>query len=229
MQTRRRFCPLVLIIFSLAIMSPVLSAAAQDDFVPESGVIVGTTGLHIRECPDTSCDSVGLAQLEDPVIVTGPDEKGFVPVQWAGHTGYAWNLYVETESRGTPFLESGVPGCKRLAVIFDIVYNHGATEGNRLWNYDGQDSDGGIYFEDGGDSTLSVRAGTVFKCSFGNQHDRHVVGQSKRRRLTGKAAADDESVEMSGDRRWFHGTNIAWGSAPHRSCREVLRRENRLD
>src|SRR5262245_661839 len=103
MQSRRRFRPLVLFIVSLAIASSALSAAAQDDFVPEPGLIVGTTGLHIRECPDVSCPSVGLAQLEDPVIVNGPDENGFVPVQWAGQAGWAWNLYVETESRGTPF------------------------------------------------------------------------------------------------------------------------------
>jgi 1,4-alpha-glucan branching enzyme len=46
---------------------------------------------------------------------------------------------------------------KGLAVLFDVVYNHGATEGNRLWNYDGQDRDGGIYFEDGGDSEFGHR------------------------------------------------------------------------
>jgi peptidoglycan/xylan/chitin deacetylase (PgdA/CDA1 family) len=120
MQTRRRIRPPVLFILCLALLVPTLPVAAQDDFVPEPGLIVGTTGLHIRDCPDVSCPSVGLAQLQDPVIVTGPDENGFVPVQWAGHEGYAWNLYVETESRGTPFLESGMPGCKRLAIIFDV-------------------------------------------------------------------------------------------------------------
>jgi 1,4-alpha-glucan branching enzyme len=41
---------------------------------------------------------------------------------------------------------------KDLAVIFDVVYNHASTQSNRLWNYDGDDHDGGIYFEKGGDS-----------------------------------------------------------------------------
>jgi peptidoglycan/xylan/chitin deacetylase (PgdA/CDA1 family) len=120
MQARRRIRPLVLLMLSFALVGSALPAVAQDDFVPEAGQIVGTTGLHIRECPDTTCPSVGLAQLEDPVIVTGADENGFIPVQWNGQQGWAWNLYVETESRGTPFLETGMPGCKRLAIIFDI-------------------------------------------------------------------------------------------------------------
>jgi peptidoglycan-N-acetylglucosamine deacetylase len=120
MRIRCRIRPLALLVLNFAIVASVLPAAAQDDFVPEAGEVVGTTGLHIRECPDVSCPSAGLAQLGDPIIVTGPDENGFVPVQWAGQTGWAWNLYVETPSRGTPFLERGTPGCKRLAIIFDI-------------------------------------------------------------------------------------------------------------
>lgn len=34
--------------------------------------------------------------------------------------GWAWNLYVATPSRGTPFLEQGTSGCKRVALIFNI-------------------------------------------------------------------------------------------------------------
>ena len=94
--------------------------SAQEDFGREAGVVVGTTGLHIRSCPDVSCPSEGLAQLEDPVIITGPSENGFLPVQWAGKAGWAWALYVSTDSRGTPSLQQGTPGCKRVAIIFNI-------------------------------------------------------------------------------------------------------------
>jgi 1,4-alpha-glucan branching enzyme len=41
---------------------------------------------------------------------------------------------------------------KGLAVIFDVVYNHASTTGNRYWEYDGDRQDGGIYFREGGDS-----------------------------------------------------------------------------
>ena len=92
--------------------------SAQD--AREAGVVLGTTGLNIRSCPDVSCPSQGLAQLEDPIIVTGPPQDGFLPVQWAGKNGWAWHLYVATASTGTPFLEQGTPGCKRLALIFNI-------------------------------------------------------------------------------------------------------------
>jgi peptidoglycan-N-acetylglucosamine deacetylase len=102
------------------LMTAAIPAIAQDEAVREAGVVVGTTGLNIRECPDVSCGSEGLAQLEDPIIVTGPEEEGYLPVEWAGKAGWAWNLYVATPSRGTPFLEQGTPGCKRVAFIVNI-------------------------------------------------------------------------------------------------------------
>jgi peptidoglycan/xylan/chitin deacetylase (PgdA/CDA1 family) len=94
--------------------------AGQDGAYREAGVVVGTTGLNIRECPDVSCGSRGLAQLEDPIVVIGPAEDGYLPVEWRGTTGWAWHLYVATDSRGTPFLEQGTPGCNRVALIFNI-------------------------------------------------------------------------------------------------------------
>lgn len=100
-----------------AVAAPTL---AQDGSFREPGVILGTTGLHIRACPDPSCASEGLAQLEDPVIVTGPEEDGYLPVEWAGKAGWAWHLYVATESRGIPYLERGTPGCQRVAIIFNL-------------------------------------------------------------------------------------------------------------
>ena len=84
--------------------------------MPEAGVVVGTTGLNIRECPDVSCGSEGWPNSRIPIIVTGPEENGFVPVEWAGKSGWAWNLYVETPSRGTPFLESRDAGLQTSRV-----------------------------------------------------------------------------------------------------------------
>jgi Polysaccharide deacetylase len=111
---------LVLITLLVQFLQATPSLVAQEVVEPEAGVVVGTTGLNIRECPDVTCGSHGLAQLQDPIIVTGPPENGYLPVQWAGKAGWAWYLYVATPSRGTPFLEKGTPGCKRVAIIVNI-------------------------------------------------------------------------------------------------------------
>jgi peptidoglycan/xylan/chitin deacetylase (PgdA/CDA1 family) len=97
-----------------------LPALAQDGANREAGKVVGTTGLNIRSCPRVNCPSEGLAQLNDPIVVTGDAENGFLPVEWRGKAGWAWRLYVATPSRGTPALVSGTPGCNRVALIFNI-------------------------------------------------------------------------------------------------------------
>ena len=124
-------------LLQLALLAQLFTAAvpaiAQDVAEREAGVVVGTTGLNIRECPDVSCGSEGLAQLEDPIIVTGPEEDGYLPVEWAGKAGWAWNLYVATPSRGTPFLEQGTPGCNRVAFIVNIGIGEPLQTHPLLW------------------------------------------------------------------------------------------------
>src|SRR5215207_368778 len=77
----------VRLLMLLTLLAQFLHAApamvAQEGGEPEAGAVVGTTGLNIRECPDVTCGSQGLAQLQDPIIVTGPAENGYLPVQWA--------------------------------------------------------------------------------------------------------------------------------------------------
>ncbi|MFN8664721.1 MAG: polysaccharide deacetylase family protein [Thermomicrobiales bacterium] len=96
------------------------AAWAQDGAAREGGKVVGTTGLNIRKCPKASCESLGLAQLRDDIVVTGEAEDGFLPVEWEGQAGWAWQLYVATPSRGTPYLIRGTPGCNRVAFLFNI-------------------------------------------------------------------------------------------------------------
>jgi hypothetical protein len=115
------------------LITAAVPAIAQDVAEREAGVVVGTTGLNIRECPDVSCGSEGLAQLEDPIIVTGPEEDGYLPVEWAGKAGWAWYLYVATPSRGTPFLEQGTPGCNRVAFIVNIGIGEPLQTHPLLW------------------------------------------------------------------------------------------------
>ncbi len=123
-----RFGRLLRLTFALVVLVQIAAGedrvAAQEGSYREAGTVVGTTGLNIRECPDVACETKGLAQLEDPIIVTGPIEDGFVPVEWAGKAGWAWALYVATESGGTPYLRMGTPGCNRVALIFNIGIGH---------------------------------------------------------------------------------------------------------
>ena len=65
-------------------------AMAQDSGVREGGKVVGTTGLNVRKCHKASCESLGLAQLRDDIIVTGDAEDGFLPVEWEGKASWAW-------------------------------------------------------------------------------------------------------------------------------------------
>ncbi|CBZ55921.1 putative 1,4-alpha-glucan branching enzyme [Neospora caninum Liverpool] len=83
----------------------------------------------------------------------------FMPVQeFGGEWGYNPRLLLSIHGKyGTPDqLRRLVDKCheKGVAVIFDLVLNHGSSKLNSLWNWDGygKDSSGGIYFEGGGDS-----------------------------------------------------------------------------
>ena len=119
---RARFLRLAIAgLLSLQVAAGLGSGAwAQDGALREGGKVVGTTGLNIRECPMASCESLGLAQLGDDIIVTGAAQDGFLPVDWEGKAGWAWQLYVATPSRGTPYLIRGTPGCNRVAFLFNI-------------------------------------------------------------------------------------------------------------
>ena len=88
MRRRAVHCARPIFLLHLALLVQLFTTAvpvvAQETAIPEAGVVVGTTGLNIRECPDVSCGSRGLAQLNDPIVVTGPEEDGYLPVQLAG-------------------------------------------------------------------------------------------------------------------------------------------------
>jgi 1,4-alpha-glucan branching enzyme len=61
-------------------------------------------------------------------------------------------LFAPESSYGSPHdLRHFVDAAHRagLAVVFDVVHNHLDKDDNVLWDYDGYDRDGGIYFEDG--------------------------------------------------------------------------------
>jgi 1,4-alpha-glucan branching enzyme len=65
------------------------------------------------------------------------------------------SFFAPESSYGSPFnLSHLVDAAHRhgLAVIFDVVYNHAGPGDNVLWDYDGYEFQGGIYFEGGQDT-----------------------------------------------------------------------------
>lgn len=126
--------PCVLIVLAVLLqLGSIAPAVAQGEATRETGTVVGTTGLNIRACPEVSCESKGLAQLSDPITVTGAVENGYLPVEYEGITGWVWQLYVATESRGTPYLFAGTPGCNRVALIFNIGIGYDLQLHTLLW------------------------------------------------------------------------------------------------
>jgi 1,4-alpha-glucan branching enzyme len=83
-----------------------------------------------------------------------------LPVQeYAGDRSWGYNpaaFFAPESSYGSPYnLQQFVDAAHRhgLAVIFDVVYNHAGPGDNVLWEYDGYDHEGGIYFEGGGSTS----------------------------------------------------------------------------
>jgi len=113
-------CSLLSVLLLVQLLPAAVPVLAQEGSTGEAGVVVGTPELTICACPDVSCASSGLVPLDDPILVTGPAENGYLPVEWQGTVGWAWYLYVATQARGTPFLQRGTPGCNRLAIIINI-------------------------------------------------------------------------------------------------------------
>ncbi len=102
----------------LALLSP-LAVAAQGSQPHIAGTVVGANGVNIRSCPRAECDVRAVALLGDRLNITGDAVDGFLPVEWGGVSGYAYTLYIATPDF-TPQLSQGSPGCKRVAVIFNV-------------------------------------------------------------------------------------------------------------
>jgi 1,4-alpha-glucan branching enzyme len=85
-----------------------------------------------------------IGEFPDPA---DQEHMGYAPTDWfAPESDVGYPLDVRA------FVDAA--HAKGLAVIFDVVYNHAATDGNQYWEYDGYNTDGGIYFEGGGDTNF---------------------------------------------------------------------------
>ena len=110
----------VALYFMLPSPSITLAQTTTPPAIAETGTIVGASSVNIRECPGLDCKVVRSVRLGDTVTVTGEPTDGFVPVTSDGQPGYAYALFVATPGHGTPELRAGLPGCNRVAFIFNL-------------------------------------------------------------------------------------------------------------
>lgn len=82
--------------------------------------VVGTDAVNIRACPGLACEVIASAPLGYALTVTGDPVGGFTPVSYGNQVGFAYDLYLATDPASVPYLAQGAPGCKRLALIFNI-------------------------------------------------------------------------------------------------------------
>lgn len=112
----RRSRTILLVVSLLIGMAP--PAAAQTAGTP--GTITATDYANVRACPSTACDVLAQAPLGAALTITGATSDGWVPVVYQGQAGYVYHFYVDTAAVDDPWLTEGAPGCKRIALIFDI-------------------------------------------------------------------------------------------------------------
>jgi peptidoglycan/xylan/chitin deacetylase (PgdA/CDA1 family) len=120
----RRVCFIALVALCLSAAAPLGTAArpsgAPTAFEPVGATVFGTEGVRMRECPSLTCEILAVAKLGERLLITGPVEAGFSPVDYGGATGYAYDLFLAKDGQAVPFLKQGPVGCKRIALIFNI-------------------------------------------------------------------------------------------------------------
>lgn len=81
--------------------------------------VSGTNAVNIRSCASLDCEVVAIAPLGSPLVVTGGEQGGWLPVSWDGVDGFAFNLYVAPDGQA-PWFRQGDPACNTVALIFNI-------------------------------------------------------------------------------------------------------------
>ncbi len=114
--------PILLLMAALLLSSLLapLTLAQEGERQPEVGIVVSAETINIRDCPRPDCAVVDSVPLNGTVDVLGPPEDGFIPVATADAEGWAFALFIASVYTGTPSLTAGVPGCKRVALIFNV-------------------------------------------------------------------------------------------------------------
>jgi peptidoglycan/xylan/chitin deacetylase (PgdA/CDA1 family) len=121
----RRARLMILVALGLGLIAPFGALAnpggeSGGHWEPVGATVFGTEGVRLRSCPSLSCEVSVVAKLGERLLVTGPVERGFSPVDYGGAIGYAYDLFLAKDGQAAPFLKEGPAGCKRIALIFNI-------------------------------------------------------------------------------------------------------------
>ena len=113
----RRAVLLAVLLLLVAVAPPSLAASNGT-----SASVIGAYRVDIRACPRIACTVLGQIPLNATVIVTGVPVDEFVPVRYRGEAGFVYRTYLYDPTTGSaaPELREGIPGCNRVALIFNI-------------------------------------------------------------------------------------------------------------
>lgn len=103
----------------LAILA-MLASPAGAQTVGTSATITATDVANVRACAAITCEALARAPFGAKVTITGATSGGWVPVSFQGQAGFIYSFYIDGPKVDAPWLTEGTPGCKRIALIFDI-------------------------------------------------------------------------------------------------------------
>ena len=114
---RKLAAMVVLLSLSLVLVPTQFIPAAA---APPTATVVGTDELAILSCPQPGCNVVDRAPLGAAVQIVGAESELFNEVFYDGKFGFARGLYLATDPSHVPYLVEGEPGCRRVALIFNV-------------------------------------------------------------------------------------------------------------
>lgn len=119
----RRLLP---VLVALTLIAP--AAAAQPiDQAAAMMTVVGTDRLNLRDCPETNCDTITTMPLGAELRVTGEAVGGFVPAEWNGAAGWAYETFLAADAQ-VDLVRQGATGCNRVALIFNAGIGEAPSE-----------------------------------------------------------------------------------------------------
>lgn len=118
-MTRNELNPWVAMLWFVVLSLP-FAFPTTANAEPALAVVVGTSQLEIRSCPDSSCKVLAAVPLGAGVEITGDVVDGYAPVRFGGVSGVVPAVFLATDPADPPALTAGSPGCHRVALIFNI-------------------------------------------------------------------------------------------------------------
>lgn len=118
--------PLLLLCLCAALMLLGLAAARAQEAptavadYPQFGVVTAAVALNVRSCAARECEVIYTVPNGESLRVTGPAQNGWLPISRDGAPGWAFHYFVQIGGAPAPVFERGLPGCKRVAFLFNL-------------------------------------------------------------------------------------------------------------